>query len=524
MVAASELTINTSASATEMANAMFGAGVTVTSASYSGAALASGIYSGGLGTSPGVVPSDSGVILSTGRVTDFTNSTGQANQASNTSGNLGRPGDAQLTQLAGVQTYDAAVFTASFIPDGNVLTMQLTFSSEEYLEYVNSGFNDATAIWVNGVQAELTVGTGDITIDNINSTSNSNLFVNNPASTSPYNTEMDGFTVTLTLKAPVIPNAPNTIKIAIADGGDRLYDSSLLIAGDSIQVALIAVDDEFDIGKNTPVTYDILANDTSSTGATLTITQINGQDVSAGSVITLATGEEITVNGDGTITAVSDGTFDSNTFTYTVADTEGNTDVGFVTINTVPCFTRGTKIRTARGEVAVEELHVGDRVVTRDHGLQAIRWIGARQVEGKGPFAPVCIDANTYGSHDRLLLSQQHRILIKGAAAQLVCGVDEVLVRAKHLIDGEGVRLETSGAMVEYFHILCDAHEVLWSNGLETESFHPGEQVLNAMDAEIRAEVLALFPGLATNAHAVPLARHDAKAHEARLLRLHHAA
>jgi hypothetical protein len=207
-----------------------------------------------------------------------------------------------------------------------------------------------------------------------------------------------------------------------------------------------------------------------------------------------------------------------------VADTEGNTDVGFVTINTVPCFTRGTKIRTARGEIAVEELRVGDRVVTRDHGLQAIRWIGARQVEGKGPFAPVCIDANTYGTHDRLLLSQQHRILIKGAAAQLVCGVDEVLVRAKHLIDGEGVRLETSGAMVEYYHILCDAHEVLWSNGLETESFHPGEQVLNAMDAEIRAEVLTLFPVLATDAHAVPLARHDAKAHEARLLRLHLAA
>ncbi|MGB3280259.1 MAG: choice-of-anchor L domain-containing protein, partial [Pseudorhodobacter sp.] len=71
---------------------MFGEGVTVTSASYSGAALASGIYSGGLGTSPGVVPSDSGVILSTGRVTDYTNSTGQANQASNTSGNLGRLG------------------------------------------------------------------------------------------------------------------------------------------------------------------------------------------------------------------------------------------------------------------------------------------------------------------------------------------------------------------------------------------------------------------------------------------------
>lgn len=518
MVAAAELTIDTNASAMDMANAMFGAGVTITSANYSGAAAASGIYTGGLTTSPGVVPSDSGVILSTGLATSFTNSTGVANQSASTTGNLGRAGDADLTQIAGVQTYDAAVFTATFVPVGDVLTMQLTFSSEEYLEYVNSGFNDATAVWVNGVQAELTVGTGDITINNINTTSNSNLFNNNPSATSPYNTEMDGFTVTLTLKAPVIANAPNTIKIAIADGGDRSYDSNLLIAGDSIQVALIAEDDEFDIGKNTPATYDILANDSASSGAVLTITQINGQPVVAGSVVTLASGEQVTVNGDGTITVVSDGTLDSNTFTYTVADEDGNTDVAFVTVNTVPCFTRGTLIRTARGEIAVEALTVQDRVVTRDHGLQPIRWIGSRAVAGVGDFAPIVIEANSFGTHDRLSLSPQHRVLIRGAAAQLICGVDEVLVRAQHLVNGRSVWQDTSGATVEYFHILCDAHEVLWSNGLETESFHPGQQVLNGMTAETRAEVLALFPELATEACPIVSARLDAKSHEARLL------
>ena len=50
--------------------------------------------------------------------------------------------------------------------------MQVVFSSEEYLEYVNSGFNDSVGIWVKGVQAELTVGDGSISIDNINTTSN----------------------------------------------------------------------------------------------------------------------------------------------------------------------------------------------------------------------------------------------------------------------------------------------------------------------------------------------------------------
>jgi hypothetical protein len=103
MVTASTLAINTSASAMEMANAMFGAGVTITSANYTGAAASSGIYSGGLTTSPGVVPSDTGVILSTGSATSFTHGSGQANQSASTSGNMGQAGDAQLTQIAGVK-------------------------------------------------------------------------------------------------------------------------------------------------------------------------------------------------------------------------------------------------------------------------------------------------------------------------------------------------------------------------------------------------------------------------------------
>lgn len=517
MVAASELMIDTTASASAMASAMFGAGITVVGATYTGATTASGIYSGAQTTSPGVVPSDSGVILSTGNVRDFTNSTGEANISSSTSTTQGTAGDSQLTAISGHQTFDAAVLNASFIPDGNVLTMQITFSSEEYLEYVGSEFNDACAIWVNGVQAELTVGTGDITINNVNTTSNSNLYVDNPAGTSPYNTEMDGFTITLTLKAPVNPGVVNTIKIGIADAGDSVYDSNLMIVGHSIQVAVVANDDLITLGKHDPVTYNILGNDVSTTGSTLTITQINGQDVVAGSVITLATGEQITVNANGTITVVSDGDLGSNTLTYTITDSVGTTDVAFITLNTVPCFTRGTLIRTAKGDVAVEDLALGDKVVTLDHGLQPIRWIGARKVPGVGAFAPVVIAADTFGRHARLVLSQQHRVLMRGAAAELVCGVEEVLVKARHLVNGTSVQLEASGAEVEYFHILFDAHEIVWSNGLQSESFHPGAQVLNAMDEDARREVYALFPELETGAE-MQSARTDAKGHEARAM------
>ena len=87
MVAAAELPIDTSATATAMANAIFGDGVTVVSASYTGDNQSSGIYTNGDAIAPGVTPSDTGVILSTGHVDDFTNSTGSSNHNTNTSTN-----------------------------------------------------------------------------------------------------------------------------------------------------------------------------------------------------------------------------------------------------------------------------------------------------------------------------------------------------------------------------------------------------------------------------------------------------
>ncbi|WP_323005085.1 choice-of-anchor L domain-containing protein [Pseudorhodobacter sp.] len=519
MVAASKLAVDTSATAEEMAATMFGSGITVNHATYTGANSASGIYSGGLTTSPGVVPSDSGVILSTGRASDFTNSSGAANRSASTTTEHKTPGDSQLDAISGQKTYDAAIFEANFTPIGNTLTMQVSFSSEEYLEFVKSGFNDAVGVWVNGVPAVLTVGTGAISIDNINNVSNSNLYVNNPASSSPYNTEMDGFTITLTLKAPMNPGVPNTIKIAIADGGDRMYDSNLMIVANSVQTALIANDDTVELDPNSTKVIDLLANDVGATGVTLTITKINGQDVVAGSTITLATGEVITLNADGTITLESGSSAASNTFSYEVSDGLGTTDTAFVTVVTLPpCFTRDTRIQTDRGEIAVQDLMAGDRVWTLDSGLQPVRWVGASTALGHGAFAPVIIDANSFGVHDRLVVSQQHRILFRGARAELLCGEAEVLIRAQHLVNGRNVRLDQSGEEVEYFHILCDRHEIVMSNGLETESFHPGAQVLNAMEQDTRDEVLALFPQLRTNANAFVAARYDVKAHEAHLL------
>ena len=135
MVAASELSINSNSNALAMANEIFGTGVTVVSASYSGDRLSSGIYTGGDTTSPGVVPGDTGVILSTGYVRDFSNTFGQSNRSTSTSTNTsGSNNLTQFNQAAGASTYDAAYLTADFIPTGNILTLQFVFASEEFPE------------------------------------------------------------------------------------------------------------------------------------------------------------------------------------------------------------------------------------------------------------------------------------------------------------------------------------------------------------------------------------------------------
>jgi hypothetical protein len=527
MVTASELTINTSATALDMAQAMFGNGITVLGASYTGATSASGIYSNGDSIAPTLTPSDSGVILSTGRATSVTNDYGlnnllsQTNLSTDTSTDFYLPGDGDLDAVSGQTTYDAAVLEAEFVPAGSVLTMQVVFSSEEYLEYVGAGFNDAVGVWVNGVQAELTVGTGDITVNNINTTSNENLYIDNPVGSNDYNTEMDGFTVTLTLKAPVIADQTNTIKIAIADAGDGSLDSNLLIAGNSVQTALVAGDDTVEAVAGDTINADLLANDFSSVGGTLTIVEINGQTVGIGDTVDLSTGESILLTDTGMILATATQSVGSNSLSYTVQDAAGNTDVAFVTlITTAPCFTAGTLIDTPNGKVAIEALKPGDEVLTCDNGAQRVRWIGQTERRAMGDDAPVVFDRNACGTHDALELSPNHRVLVSSPLAELYFASHQVLVKAKDLVNGRTIRRRRDGAPVHYVHLLFDRHEIIHGNGLPSESYHPGEQTLQSFDAETEAELQRLFPELfETGPEAYgQTARYNLRSFEARAL------
>ena len=526
MVTASELPIDTHASAVQMAQTIFGDGVQVLDASYTGDRNSSGLYSNGDTVSPGVTPGDTGMILSTGHATDFTNSSGggwwwggnAANQSTSTTTNTRGPDNlSDFNTAAGASTHDAAFIDVDFVPTGNVMSMDFVFSSEEYPEFSSSQFQDFVGVWVNGDYVPINLGDGTVNPNSVNSGANSNLFVDNTGS--DFNTEMDGFTVTLSLTIPVNSGQVNSIRIGIADVGDSSYDSNLLIAGGSVQTMLVAEDDFATLFPTGSKTIDLLANDHNQTGGTLTITQINGQDVQAGDTVTLPTGQSVTLNADGTVTLTGDGDTEQVNFTYETTSSSGVSDTGMVTIDSVPCFVAGTRIRTPQGLVPVEALRPGDLVTTRDDGPQPLRWIGTRQVEARGDFAPILIDADTFGRHGTLMLSPLHRVLIRDSLAELLFGEREVLAAARDLVNDCSVR-RVEGGMVEYVHILFDRHQVVVSEGLETESFLPGPQTARSLEAEMVQEICRLFPELDpdTGAGYGNAARRTLKRYEAQLL------
>ena len=189
--------------------------------------------------------------------------------------------------------------------------------------------------------------------------------------------------------------------------------------------------------------------------------------------------------------------------------------------NTAVCFAAGTRLATAKGHRPIEKLRVGDLVETADHGLQPIRWIGSMTVDGMGEQAPILISAGALGNRRDILVSPLHRMLVSGWRVELLFGEDEVIAAAKLLVDGAAIRPHRV-ASVSYYHILFDAHEIVFAEGAGAESFHPGEEGFDALGAGAQEQITALFPQIAGGNFAAygPSARRNLRAHEARLLHM----
>jgi Hint domain/RTX calcium-binding nonapeptide repeat (4 copies) len=202
----------------------------------------------------------------------------------------------------------------------------------------------------------------------------------------------------------------------------------------------------------------------------------------------------------------------------TVEMTDGSI-VTFSNIERIICFTPDTLISTAQGPRLIQDLKVGDLIVTRDNGLQPLRWIGTRTVQAQGDMAPIRLDTSLLQSASApLIVSPQHRMLWSGSRAQMLFGEGEVLVAARHLLSSPAVT-RLSGGTVTYMHLMLDQHEVIYANGAATESFFPGDTAIEALTGQSRHEMFNLFPELRSHHGAFgDTARLCLKAHEARVL------
>ena len=180
------------------------------------------------------------------------------------------------------------------------------------------------------------------------------------------------------------------------------------------------------------------------------------------------------------------------------------------------CFTEGTKVVTPSGPQRIEDLAVGDLLETLDNGTQAIRWIGKRRIDPWSmsinlKLRPVRILAGALGNGiplQDMLVSRQHRILVRSQIAERMFGEKEVLISAIHLTELPGVFVDDTVDEITYFHLLFDTHELITADGVFAESLFTGPEALKSIETEARDELLEIFPEVAAPDFFAKSARH----------------
>jgi hypothetical protein len=202
----------------------------------------------------------------------------------------------------------------------------------------------------------------------------------------------------------------------------------------------------------------------------------------------------------------------ANVYALPLAPLVARTDYTLVGIDTetasrkfaeVACvsFTRGTRITLASGaQKTIESLKVGDRVLTRDNGVQAVRWIGHSTVRAVGDFAPIVIRAGALNNDRDLVVSPDHRLFIYQREDAIGAGRREVLVKARHLVNGGSV-VQQDGGFVEYFQLLFDGHEIIYAEGIAAETLLVDTRTRAALPPELDEVLARALPGHSDRAH-----------------------
>jgi gliding motility-associated-like protein len=247
----SQIVMDDSPTAEEMAEALVGEGVTISGVELDCPDGAYGFFecvdcNVGIGN---------GVILTSGAIDQAVG----PNNSSGAGAANSAPGDSDLEDYIDDPTNDACILEFDITVTSDTLSFNYVFGSEEYLEYVFS-FNDGFAFFISGpgiVGTEnlaLVPGTSDpVTIDNVNTTVNPEYYVDNgtgfeaPYSTDDYYIQYDGFTTVLTAKRNVIPCETYHLKMVVADALDYVLDSGVFIEAGSLSSPGVAITYDADI-------------------------------------------------------------------------------------------------------------------------------------------------------------------------------------------------------------------------------------------------------------------------------------
>ena len=169
---------------------------------------------------------------------------------------------------------------------------------------------------------------------------------------------------------------------------------------------------------------------------------------------------------------------------------------------------RGSVILTETGPVAIEDLVPGQRVVTAEGRLEAVRWIGSMVIypgSEQGPdleeqVSLTRITAEAFGAGRPALdvvLGPRARLCLRDPRLRRISGAEAVYVPARAFLDGISVIEVTPSAPVTVYHVALEHHGSLRVAGLEVEAFHPGEGVERLIDPRLLSLFEAQFPQIA---------------------------
>lgn len=172
----------------------------------------------------------------------------------------------------------------------------------------------------------------------------------------------------------------------------------------------------------------------------------------------------------------------------------------FEDLNAV-CFAAGTMIDVPGGQTPVDQLKIGDLVLTHD-GPKRVSWAGKKSLDvidlmANPKLLPIRIAAGSFAEglpRKDVLFSPQHRLLLRSPIAERMFGSKEVLAAAKHLIGFNGIDVDGDVRQITYCHIMVDRHTVLRTEGIEAETLFPGPVALNYLSNDDRAEIEEIFP------------------------------